>query len=354
MGYPAIDYTGTEIGTFVITKRIGTNDRGYALWEGQCKLCGEKRTYITTQIKAGKNAECNCVIKAKREQKKNEILQNDYKITLKEYLWKKIHNSWHLNPDNLPPEIEIPLRRENLKGQEFNNIQVLYPCGFNADRRIMYVCKCFCGSYFLTNHKNLKNGITKSCDCLRNQRVVETNQERTDDIVGKTFLHLYVESFAGFETKTSGKRVSLYNCICDCGRRCVKQGVYLRYGDTGSCGLCDFKSKGEAQVAKILDENAIIYKPQYYFKDCLSPLDNYLYFDFAILNKDGKVKYLIEFDGEQHYNPNLGGIFDGAYEYIHAHDVIKDNYCKDNNIKLYRIRFDEDVDKRMEEIINGL
>lgn len=33
---------------------------------------------------------------------------------------------------------------------------------------------------------------------------------------------------------------------------------------------------------------------------------------------------------------------------------LKDNYCKNNNIKLYRIKYNEDVNNRMEEKINEL
>lgn len=352
--FSCINYKGQKIGTFIIKERVGTNERGYAEWEGVCELCGEKRNFITTQIKSGKTSDCSCVVKKRQEERKKEVLNNDYKITLKDYLWKKVHNSWHLNPDNLPPEIEIKKSREILKGRTINDIQILYPCGFNADRRIMYVCKCFCGNYFLSSHKNLKNGNTKSCDCLRKQRVINSNIDRTDDIIGKTFDLLYVESFAGFEEKNNGKRVSLYNCICTCGRHCVKQGAYLRCGDTKSCGLCNFKSKGEVRTAKILEKNNIPYKAQYRFDDCLSPKGNYLYFDFGILDQNNNLLCLIEYDGEQHYNKNLQGFFTNQYDYIHERDVIKNEYCQNNNIKLYRIRFDENLDERMEEIINGL
>ena len=176
--FSCINYKGQKIGTFIITERIGTNSRGYALWEGICELCGEKRNFITTQIKSNKTKDCLCVVKKRQEEKKKELINNNYEITLKNYLWKKVHNSWHCDPNNLPPEIEIEKTRENLKGTIINNINILYPCGFNTDIRIIYVCKCFCGNYFLSSHKNLKSGITKSCDCLRNKQVVMSNLSR--------------------------------------------------------------------------------------------------------------------------------------------------------------------------------
>ena len=91
--------------------------------------------------------------------------------------------------------------------------------------------------------------------------------------------------------------------------------------------------------------------------DCWSDvhnIDNKLYFDFAIIDEQQQLLGLIEYDGEQHYNPNLGGWFTGTYDDLHRRDIIKDNYCQTHNYKLYRIRYDEDVNKRMEEIISEL
>jgi len=51
-------------------------------------------------------------------------------------------------------------------------------------------------------------------------------------------------------------------------------------------------------------------------------------FDFYV-----KSSYLIEFDGIQHYKKD--SLFD--YEYTHKHDLIKNKWCKDNNIPLIRI-----------------
>ena len=286
----------------------------------------------------------------------NWYKENDYKIVLKDYLWKKVHNSWHLQLENLPPEIEIDTSkgRENLKGKKFNNIEVLYPCGYNTDKRVMYVCKCFCGNYFLASGKNIKNGTTKSCDCLRNKRVIEANISRTDDIIGKTFGLLTVTEFSHFGKKNDKHSVSFYKCKCSCGRECIKQATYLRCGDTKSCGLCGMNSVGEAEIANILDKKKVKYSAQWTFKDCLSEKGFYLYFDFAIFKED-KLFCLIEYDGEQHYKdiPRFTNYF-GDFKERHDRDLIKDKYCKNNNILLYRIRFDEDINERMEEILNEL
>lgn len=286
---------------------------------------------------------------------KNEwYKENDFKIVLKDYLIKK-HNSYHIKDiNNLPPEIEISKDRDNLKEMKINNMEIFYPCGFNADGRIMYICKCFCGTYFIAGHKNLTSGTTKSCDCLRNKRVIETNRSRTEEIIGKKFGKLQVLNFSGYQEKANKKRVSLYKCKCDCGRECIKQGIYLRQGDTKSCGLCGMNSAGEAAIANFLDERKVEYSSQYFFEDCLSEKGYYLYFDFALF-KDDKLICLIEYDGEQHYvNDNRLNVFFGNFEERHRRDLIKDKYCEDNSITLFRIRFDENVKEKMEDVINEL
>lgn len=348
------NWARTRIGTYEIIQRNGKNQRGYALWKGRCVNCGDERDFTSTILEAGTCRPCSCVVNKRREEAREKIELEDYKIILKDYLWKRVHHSRHINPENMPPEIKLSKQRENLKGQNINGIEILYPCGFNRDRRVMYVCRCHCGNYFLSNHKNLKSGITKSCDCLRNKRVVETNVSRTKEIIGQKFGKLTVISSAGYETGNNGKRNALYKCKCDRGRECIKKGTYLRCGDTKSCGLCRMSSAGEAKIADILDSKKIDYAAQYSFSDCLSPKGYRLFYDF-VLFKNNKLKCLIEFDGEQHYvNEPRFTIFFGDYKSLHERDLIKNNYCKENSLLLYRIRFDDNIEEEMEKIINEL
>ena len=199
--------------TFTIKGRAGSNSRGYALWQGICDECGRERLFTSPQVKSGKVKVCDCIIQKRRDQVNDWYKKNNYLITLKDYLYKKKHNSWHLLETNLPPKIELPESREDLSGQTFNGIKALYPCGYNSDHRVMFVCQCFCGTYFLTNARNLKSGITKSCDCLRTEHVVQANMARTEDVIGKTFGKLKVQEFAGFTLSSDGKRKALYKCL---------------------------------------------------------------------------------------------------------------------------------------------
>jgi len=106
------------------------------------------------------------------------------------------------------------------------------------------------------------------------------------------------------------------------------------YGDTG-CPVCN-ESKGEKAIAHYLDNKNIQYIRQKRFNDCKNILP--LPFDFYIHDK-----LLIEYDGKQHYEPIdfFGG--EEGFKYIQQNDKIKNQYCLDNNIKLIRIKYNENI-----------
>lgn len=51
------------------------------------------------------------------------------------------------------------------------------------------------------------------------------------NLTGKTFGKLYVEGLAYIKDQHT-----FWNCICACGKKCIKKGKYLTNGDTKSCG----------------------------------------------------------------------------------------------------------------------
>lgn len=52
------------------------------------------------------------------------------------------------------------------------------------------------------------------------------------NIVGEKFGRLTVESFS----HTDGRRRAQWNCVCDCGSKCIVTGISLRCNHTMSCG----------------------------------------------------------------------------------------------------------------------
>lgn len=111
------------------------------------------------------------------------------------------------------------------------------------------------------------------------------------------------------------------------------------------CRSCSWKaSKGELVILEYLNENNINYKTEYWFEDLKSDKDKPLQFDFAILDDKNNLKMLIEYDGQQHFEPvKFGGISEEQslenYKRTLRHDKLKNQYCKNNNIKLLRIPY---------------
>lgn len=113
----------------------------------------------------------------------------------------------------------------------------------------------------------------------------------------------------------------------------------------GRCPKCKqyITSRGELGIQKLLERYNIDYKNQYSFEDLVSESGRKLRFDFAVFNNNS-IKFLIEYDGEQHFRPvNFGGINDDRAEEYHKrlkiNDELKNIYCKNNNIKIYRIPY---------------
>lgn len=124
---------------------------------------------------------------------------------------------------------------------------------------------------------------------------------------------------------------TIYKCLCDCGKITnVARGSLVR-GLTHSCGQCYKKiSRGEEKIQKILNQLNIKYQTQYKFQNCKDK--RILSFDFYLPDYN----CCIEYDGIQHFEP---GHFSEPYENIQRRDSIKNNYCKNNNIKLIRIPY---------------
>lgn len=125
---------------------------------------------------------------------------------------------------------------------------------------------------------------------------------------------------------------------------------YMRKGNMKrdniiSCPYCLDKkkykySKGEKKIKKVLDEMNIINIGQYKFQACKDIKE--LPFDFY-LPEDKKA---IEYDGQHHFKPvRFNGITEEQaiinHETTIKHDIIKDQFCLENNIELLRIPYYE-------------
>lgn len=111
---------------------------------------------------------------------------------------------------------------------------------------------------------------------------------------------------------------SKWLCQCDCGKQIECVGWHLTKGIVNSCG-CLKMSVGELKINQLLTENNIPFIQEKKFDSCISPKGNPLRFDFYVNNK-----YLIEYDGEQHFLEIPNNIYiKEELEKIKEYDKIK-------------------------------
>lgn len=109
------------------------------------------------------------------------------------------------------------------------------------------------------------------------------------------------------------------------------------------CPKCK-QSKGEIEISKYLIENVIEYVYQKTFDGCRYKLP--LHFDFYLSDYN----ICVEFDGEQHFKIVEGWGGEEGFIGRQMKDKIKTAYCKDNNIKLVRIKYTDDIINKLKEI----
>lgn len=374
------DLTGMHFGYYDVLEeapsRIQPNGNIVIMWKCRC-VCGKIKIVSSNHLKNRPQISCGCM-------KKSTLI--------------------------------------DLTGQVFNLIKVIDRApdttrGTKGKKRVNWNCECLaCGKLFILDAYNIKKGVQKSCGCINGYF---KSQAKLNDYTNKTVGRLYIESRAEDYVKPSGGTDRRWNCVCECGNRCVKTSEYLRTspmpscgcwkkeitskiktknvtgeifgylmvlskvetrytsggnskivykckclncgsvkevtagslfsGQTKSCGC--IKSYGEEAVILELNKKRIKYKTQFYFKDLfLTSPDHPLLFDFAILDDKKDLKYLIEYQGLQHYkSTDKNGSFGKQQREIT--DPMKKEYCKAHNIALYEIRYDESIPKAIDHII---
>lgn len=208
----------------------------------------------------------------------------------------------------------------------------------NKGKRVCWYCDCDCGTKdVIVTGDSLHCGDTKSCGCLNTETRSKLGRSHLKDLVGQRFGQLVVLEEVPPEERTVDSPA--WKCQCDCGKITIVKGNNLYSGNTISCGHHQL-SKGELLIEQILKEFDISFINQYTFVGCKDILP--LPFDFYLPDYN----CCIEYDGKQHFEKC--GSWD--FEICKKHDNIKNQYCKQNNIKIIRIPY-WDKDKINKEYI---
>ena len=226
-----------------------------------------------------------------------------------------------------------------------------------------WACHCLaCGNPYVEKREdNLKIGAiggvtytsgrkyngTRSCGCKQNKQFVNANTKGiiNEDLTGQV-LHgwkLIKKTFI-----KDSNRSQLYLC-----QSTIKPSYFdllsirhLKDGYVAQAKLANKKyneiqlsytepknlSYNEQKILQLLKNTNIHGRVQAKFEKCKDKLP--LPFDFIIENK-----YIIEYDGQQHFSSIASWGGDKQLSLTRAHDLIKNKFCFDNNIPLIRIPY---------------
>lgn len=151
----------------------------------------------------------------------------------------------------------------------------------------------------------------------------------------------------GFEENTKYKRQAL-KFRCSCGKEFVTSIASFQNGKIRCSECAKSISKYELIFKSYLEKEHIDFIYQYSLNQCRDTLP--LPFDFYIK----EYSCIIEIDGEGHYHPcHFNRIsYESAvktFEITKNHDIIKNKFCRDNNIPLLRIPYWEFKDNTFKQ-----
>ena len=203
-----------------------------------------------------------------------------------------------------------------------------------------------CGTTYLIRAHDLLKGNSSRCPKCAHDSRAEKKSMTTEEFIIKMQEKWGNEFEVLGEYKRSQIKIKVRH---QCGHEYKVVPASLLMG-FGCPRCCHNNSKGCRKIEDFLQDNNFDYITEFKIKECKHKLP--LPFDFAILEKD-KIKLLIEYDGQQHFEPIdfFGG--EKAYLLTKQRDNIKNRYCNNNNIKLLRISYDN-YDKINEMLIHTL
>lgn len=242
-------------------------------------------------------------------------------------------------------------------------------CGINKRKRIKYTTDYICRELYNMGFIWLNKNEYKTTEDILVTQCTKCGKVSKSNVTNRIVSKRKCKKCAGYEKTLDELKQEIFELV-GCEYDVLSEKYYNAYSELRlkhktcgneytttahsflagrRCPICN-ASKGEGEIAKILDFNNIEYFRQYRFEECKLHLP--LPFDFYI----PKHNVCIEYDGEQHYHiiEYFGG-YEGFVTRV-IRDTIKNIYCENNNIKLIRISYLEfdDINNILTEQINNI
>lgn len=207
----------------------------------------------------------------------------------------------------------------------------------------MWWCICSCPEHNIIKVRinNLTSNNTKSCGCLDKEKSLLNLKKATESCKAKLKGET-IGNFLVLEELDERKYNSVvWRCKC---LLCGNENYYITTNTLlnhtpKSCG-CETRSKGAMIIEELLNKYNMPFIKEKTFDNCRFPDTNKpARFDYFVNNC-----FLIEYDGEQHYEERDLNYFRDTLEDRQKKDKFKTQWCKNNNIILIRIPYYE-IDK---------
>lgn len=247
----------------------------------RCSFCGKIFSAYLNNVIRGKTTSCGC--RNKRHYYKDGERIGPYNILLIKRLYKDKNNHW-------VGKFECP----------------------------------YCGKEFENTLGHIQSGHTQSCGCVSFE--LSGNKTREYDVgdrIGPFNIKIV--------QRTTGSNKAIFECPI-CGKHFSSSFPAVLRGSVRSCG-CFSLSRGEEKIKNILEQINISFICQKTFDDCRAI--KCLKFDFYLPDYN----CCIEYDGEQHFHAISGFGGEERFKRQQKYDEIKNQYCKQNKIKLIRIPY---------------
>lgn len=230
--------------------------------------------------------------------------------------------------------------KQDLTGQQYGYLTVLGKADTPGKKRRYWLCRCRCGNEKIVEESHLKSGHTKSCGCYRREK----QRERWLDLKGQRYGRLV----ALRPVEETGKQTERWECICDCGKRCVVSKINLRSGITKSCGClqAEQRKKNMRKAIHFADGTCVerISSKTLSFSNTTGHRGVYS-------RGNGRFRAAIGFQGKIHYLGTYGTYEDAVNARLEAEKRLYDPFLEEYRKKMQegeRMAPREETDSRQE------
>lgn len=201
------------------------------------------------------------------------------------------------------------------------------------------------GVFSQTPSKHLQGQKCRKCS---DEIVAKKNTRTREEFISQAKL-IHSNKYDYNEVPVDLTKDNIWIICPNHGRFPQKITVHLAGSGCPKCKL----SKGEQKIQKILKDLNLHFESQAKFSDCKDKRE--LPFDFLVTIDNNK--YLIEFNGQQHYSSvNFWGVNEKVatkkFEELQKRDKIKFDFAKDNNIPLLILKEGDEMTNTIKIFLN--